>query len=105
MRNLPEQIAAELGLPPHAFAVFSMPIGYPIWGKRNQHQTAPAEFNSAASRADSSTQRRKPVEGYNATMREFQREQGMKAIDWTQQCFNREGCPRRCAAATAFGRR
>ncbi len=22
-------------------------------------------------------------------MREFQREQGMKAIDWTQQCFNR----------------
>src|SRR6516165_1937239 len=29
MRNLPEQIAAELALPPHAFAVFGMSIGYP----------------------------------------------------------------------------
>ena len=29
MRNLPEQMAAELALPPHAFAVFGMSIGYP----------------------------------------------------------------------------
>src|SRR5581483_12157032 len=29
MRNLPEQIAAELLLPPHTFAVFGMSIGYP----------------------------------------------------------------------------
>ena len=29
MRNLPEQIAAELALPPHVFAVFGMSIGYP----------------------------------------------------------------------------
>ena len=29
MRNLPEQIAAELRLPPHVFAVFGMSIGYP----------------------------------------------------------------------------
>jgi hypothetical protein len=29
------------------------------------------------------------IDGYNATMREFQAEQGMAAIDWTQQCINR----------------
>src|SRR6185437_12533393 len=29
MRNLPEQIAAELGLPPLVFGVFGMSIGYP----------------------------------------------------------------------------
>ena len=33
--------------------------------------------------------RSEAIDGYNATIREFQREQGMKAIDWTQQCFNR----------------
>ena len=29
------------------------------------------------------------IDGYNMTMRAFQREQGMKAIDWTQQCVER----------------
>jgi nitroreductase len=89
MRNLPEQIAAELGLPPHAFAVFGMSIGYPdparstdikprlppsIVLHREQYSTAPRD---------------EAVDGYNRAIRGFQREQGMKAIDWTQQCFNR----------------
>ncbi len=89
MRNLPEQIAAELGLPPHVFAVFGMSVGYPDPGRETgikprlpqslvlHRETYSAELRSAA------------INGYNATMREFQREQGMKAIDWTQQCFNR----------------
>ena len=29
MRNLPEQVAAELGLPPQVFAAFGMSVGYP----------------------------------------------------------------------------
>ena len=33
--------------------------------------------------------RREVIDGYNMTMRAFQREQGMKAIDWTQQCIDR----------------
>ncbi len=89
MRNLPEQIAAELALPPHVFAVFGMSIGYPdperptdikprlpqsVVLHREQYSTAP---------------RSKEIDAYNATMRGFQAEQGMKAIDWTQQCFNR----------------
>ena len=70
MRNLPEQIAAELGLPPHVFAVFGMSVGYPDPARptdikprlpqslvlhREQYSTAPCS----------------------------------EAIDWTQQCFNR----------------
>jgi nitroreductase len=89
MRNLPEQVAAELGLPPHVFAVFGMSIGYPdperptdikprlpqsVVLHREQYSTAP---------------KRAEIDGYNATMRGFQREQGMRAIDWTQQCINR----------------
>jgi hypothetical protein len=89
VRNLPEQIAAELALPPHVFAVFGMSIGYPDPAKETgikprlpQSLVLHREQYSAALHGDA-------VDGYNATMREFQREQGMRPIDWTQQCFNR----------------
>ena len=89
MRNLPEQIAAELALPPHVFAVFGMSIGYPdparstdIKPRLPQSVVLHREQYSVAARSDA-------IDDYNATMREFQREQRMKAIDWTQQCFNR----------------
>jgi hypothetical protein len=89
VRNLPEQIAAELGLPPHVFAVFGMSIGYPdparpadIKPRLPQSVVLHREQYSTAPRSEA-------IDGYNATIREFQREQGMKAIDWTRQCFNR----------------
>jgi len=89
MRNLPEQIAAELGLPPHVFAVFGMSVGYPdpdrptdIKPRLPQSVVLHREQYSAVQRSDA-------IDGYNATIRSFQREQGMKPIDWTQQCLNR----------------
>jgi hypothetical protein len=89
VRNLPEQIAAELALPPHVFAVFGMSIGYPDPAKETgikprlpQSLVLHREQYSVAPQGDA-------VGGYNATVREFQREQGMRPIDWTQQCFNR----------------
>jgi nitroreductase len=89
MRNLPEQIAVELALPSHVFAVFGMSVGYPdptrpsdIKPRLPQSVVLHREQYSVAARNDA-------IDNYNATMRGFQREQGMKAIDWTQQCFNR----------------
>jgi len=89
MRNLPEQITAELALPPHAFAVFGMSVGYPdparesgIKPRLSQSVVLHREQYSTVSGGDA-------IDTYNATMREFQREQGMRAIDWTQQCFSR----------------
>ena len=29
MRNHPEEVARELGLPPHVFAVFGLAVGWP----------------------------------------------------------------------------
>ncbi len=89
MRNLPEQIAAELELPPHVFAVFGMSVGYPdpvrdTGIKPRLPQSLVLHRETYCTEA-----RNAAVDGYNETMREFQREQGMKAIDWTQQCFNR----------------
>jgi len=89
VRNLPEQIAEELALPPHVFAVFGMSIGYPdpdrptdIKPRLPQSVVLHREQYSTASCGEA-------IDGYNATMRGFQREQGMKPIDWTQQCCNR----------------
>ena len=89
MRNLPERIAAELALPPHVFAVFGMSVGDPdparptdIKPRLPQSLVLHRERYSTAPGGDA-------VDGYNATMRGFQLEQGMKAIDWTQQCLNR----------------
>ena len=89
MRNHPEQVAQELALPPHVFAVFGMSIGYPdpdrptdIKPRLPQSVVLHREQYSAMPNSEA-------VAGYNATMRGFQNEQGMKSIDWTDQCFDR----------------
>jgi nitroreductase len=89
MRNLPEQIAAELALPPHVFAVFGLAIGYPDPARETGIKPRLPQSVVLHREQYSSATRQEAIDGYNATMREFQREQGMKAIDWTQQCFSR----------------
>jgi nitroreductase len=89
MRNLPEQVGAELALPPHVFAVFGMAIGWPdpavdsdikprlpieVVLHREQYRPAP---DAAA------------IGGYDAILHGFQREQGMREVDWTAQCIAR----------------
>jgi nitroreductase len=89
MRNLPEQVAAALKLPPHAFAVFGMSVGWPDPAKATdikprlpQRVVLHRETYDAASARDA-------VEEYNAIMNGFQKEQGMRAVEWTQQCIGR----------------
>jgi len=89
MRNLPEQIAAELALPPHTFAVFGMSIGYPDPARETGIKPRLPQSVVLHREQYSTLQRSEAIDGYNATMRDFQREQGMRAIDWTQQCFDR----------------
>jgi nitroreductase len=89
MRNLPEQVATELALPPHAFAVFGMSIGYPDPARETGIKPRLPQSVVLHREQYSSAPRSEAIDGYDATMREFQREQGMRAIDWTQQCFDR----------------
>ncbi len=110
MRNHPEQVAAELALPPHVFAVFGMAIGWPdlaagsdvkprlpteVVLHREQYRAAPDEAALA---------------GFDATLRGFQREQGMREVDWTAQSIARvkdvaalRGRDRMRAALAALG--
>jgi nitroreductase len=89
MRNLPEQVAAALTLPPHVFAVFGMAVGYPdparetgVKPRLPQSVVLHRErYGSASQDAD--------ISRYNATARAFQREQAMREQDWTQQSIDR----------------
>jgi nitroreductase len=89
IRNHPAEVGELLGLPPEAFAVFGMTVGYPdpavetevkprlpqsVVFHREQYQAAPPE-------ADLST--------YEHTMRSFQTGQGMAVRGWTSVVASR----------------
>ncbi|HEY1935821.1 MAG TPA: NADPH-dependent oxidoreductase [Acetobacteraceae bacterium] len=89
MRNLPEAIADALKLPPHVFAVFGMAIGWPdparatdIKPRLPQRVVLHRETYDAAAKSDG-------IAEYDAIMREFQAEQGMRLTDWSVQCIAR----------------
>ena len=89
MRNLPEQVAAELGLPPQVFAVFGMSVGHPdLAGETGVKPRLPRPV--VLHREQYSRESQAPdIARYNATARDFQREQGMREQDWTQQSIDR----------------
>lgn len=91
MRNHPEEVAAELGLPPHVMALFGMCVGYPdpavptgVKPRLPQPAVLHREQYSAAAQSAACSE-------YDRRIREFQREQRMAEIDWTQQATTRVG--------------
>ena len=89
MRNHPEAVAAELGLPSGVMALFGMCVGYPdpakptgIKPRLPQRAVLHREQYSAAPQSAAFTE-------YNECIRAFQREQRMPEIDWTQQATMR----------------
>jgi nitroreductase len=89
MRNLPEQVAAALKLPPHVFAVFGMSVGWPDPAKATDIKPRLPQRVVLHRETYNAEAVRHAVEDYNAIMRDFQQEQGMRAVDWTQQCIDR----------------
>ncbi len=89
MRNLPEQVVAELGLPPRVFAVFGMSVGYPDpAGETGVKPRLPRQVPLHREQYGSANQE-PDITRYNGTVRTFQREQGMREQDWTQQSIDR----------------
>ena len=89
MRNHPEKVAAELGLPLHVMALFGMCVGYPdpavpTGVKPRLPQSAVLHHEQYSAAPQSAV-----FIAYDLRVREFQREQGMTEIDWTQQATNR----------------
>ncbi|MEK9719872.1 MAG: NADPH-dependent oxidoreductase [Quisquiliibacterium sp.] len=93
MRNHPEQVATELGLPSDAFAIFGLCVGVPdasrpaaVKPRLAQPVVLHHEQYQVATEADA-------VAGYDQTMRGFQRSQGMKELDWSAQSAQRVSGP------------
>jgi len=88
MRNHPREVAAELGLPPGAFVVFGLTIGYPD----------PAVETGVKPRLPQSVvlhrERYAPpapeaIQGYDEVLREFRLDQLMSDIAWSRQAAGR----------------
>ena len=90
MRNEPEQVAAEVALPPDAMIVFGLCVGFEdpaaqaadIKPRLPQRAVLHHEQYSAQSEPDD-------VGAYDQTIAGFQASQGMRAADWSLQTAKR----------------
>ena len=89
MRNLPEQVAAELNLPPNVFAVFGMSVGYPDPAKATGIKPRLPQAVVLHREQYDQALKRDAIEAYNTVARDYMREQGMKEQDWTSQAIDR----------------
>lgn len=95
MRNKPEEVAAELNLPPECFVVFGLTVGYPdpaseteIRPRLKPQAILHREQYEPAANGEEAT-----VAEYDAAMHRFQHSQGMRSIDWSRQATSRVGSP------------
>lgn len=93
IRNRPEEVAAELALPPDAFAVFGLCVGHPDPARLSGIRPRLAQSTILHREQYDSAAEVAAVSDYDRAMGEFQIQQGMKAIDWTRQTIKRVGTP------------
>ncbi len=94
LRNHPEQVAAELGLPPHVMGLFGLAVGYPDPSVRAEVKPRLPQslvlhrerYGTAAEAAD--------LPGYDAALSRFSAVNGMGATDWTDRVIDRLGTAR-----------
>ena len=89
IRNKPEEVAAELGLPPKVFALFGLCVGYPdpaVPTGVKPRLAQPAVLHREQYSLDA---QRDAIRHYDATLRGFQGEQGLPPLDWSRQAIER----------------
>jgi nitroreductase len=88
IRNRPEAVAEELGLPPLVLPVFGLCVG-------RIDPARPAEVKprlpqaAVLHRETYSTEQHAPVAAYDETLRDFQRSQALPPTGWTQAVVSR----------------
>jgi len=94
IRNRPAEVAAELGLPPRAFALFGHSVGRPDPARPTAVKPRlPQASVLYREQYGWSQAHAEAAESYNPRIRDFQREQGMVEKDWTVQARERTRGP------------
>jgi nitroreductase len=94
IRNRPAEVAAELGLPPRAFALFGLSVGRPDPARPSGVKPRlPQASVLHREQYGWSQVHAEAAESYNPRIRDFQREQGMAEKDWTVQARERTRGP------------
>jgi nitroreductase len=89
IRNRPEAVAAELGLPPKTMPVFGLSVGYPdISVPSAVKPRLPSEVILHREQYSAVLQS-EAVARYDEKLSEFQREQGIDVINWTTRTIAR----------------
>ncbi len=89
MRNQPEAVAAELGLPPRAFAVFGLCVGWPEPDQRGIVRPRLPQAAVLHHETYDLARQDPAIEAYNGALRTFQRSQGLRETNWTRQAARR----------------
>lgn len=89
LRHHPEKVAAELALPPGAFAAFGMAVGHPAV----QGAVKPRLPQSLVLHREQYRVEGEPaaIAGYDQALGDFSVAQGMGQQDWTQRMMSRVG--------------
>jgi nitroreductase len=90
IRNKPEEVAAELGLPPGTFAVFGMAVGRPDPAKAGG--VRPRLGQGAVLHREQyawNDAQREAITTYDEKFREFQKEAGLPEQGWIRQALSR----------------
>ena len=98
IRNKPAEVAAELGLAPHVFALFGMAVGWPdpeagleVKPRLPQDAVLFREQYGWTERQDAA------IASYTPRLRAFQNRQGLPEQDWTTLAINRTAGPQSMA--------
>jgi nitroreductase len=91
IRNDPEAVARELGLPEGVFPVFGLTVGFPDPAQRADVKPRLPQSTVLHREQYGDDARGRDLASYNRALRSFQAEQAMPAIDWTDQVRSRIG--------------
>jgi nitroreductase len=86
IRNHPAAVAAELGLPPQAFALFGLAVGKPDPTRPARVKPRlPQDVVLFREKYEWGDAQQAGIAAYNERLRAFQSEQGLPVLDWTVQ--------------------
>ncbi len=89
IRNKPAEVARELNLPNHVFALVGLSVGYPDAAKPASVKPRLPQQTVLFREEYPSEQPEAAIAAYDARLRGFQREQGMTERDWSEQATDR----------------